>query len=467
MKNFRKIIFVAFFVSLASGSLKAQLLSYESFFYPSTSTLYADASCFGYHYNNKSTYYMRYNDTSYLCSALNDALMMPVPTSQKLVLPQDFVISDFKKFLALQGYIGSYQGVGMFGEINNINVLSTNLNLVTYKLPAIDQLNRIAVCYSLTSTPIKTKAFAIGSKSIPSTIHSQSYILEFYAEAVGPTAPYSYAPLAYDSVSGEQEIADDVITLGGNVVFATRDSRGGQTRPVLRISDTSNVLVNSEIDFQWMFFLPSYEILSSKLRLIPLDQQNFVLVYIIYNGNYNEYYLNTHRINLPDFLSGNNSIVTHEVQITKECSELTDIIYEPDVKTMVILMNGIGKSELYHHNPYSNTSTYMYKLDHPNGNFYSMDTIGYYLGGNSDKYVAIGGNEIFCQEISSGFAIDNSCLRISRHKTLLKESPIVKTFHNPINRYSDIRIYVPYGDNSVLFDGLRTCLTPTKEDDTD
>ena len=467
MNCFRKIVVVAFFVGLASGSMKAQLLSYESLFYPSTSTMYLDASCFGYHYNNRSTYYMRYNDSSYLCSALNDALLIPVPTSQKLVLPQSFAISDFKKFLALQGYIGSYQGVGMFGVINNIDVLSANMSLYTYKLPAVDQLNRMAVCYSLTSTPIKTKAFAIGSKSVPSTIHSQSYIMEFYAEGVGPAAPYSYAPLAFDTLSGEKEIADDVITLPDNVIFATRDTRGGQTLPVLRISDTTNVLANYYIDLQWRFVLPSYEILSSKLRLIALDNEHFVLAYVIFNSKKNQYFLNTHRIYLPDFLSGNNSIVTHEVKITKECSELTDIIYEPDVKTMVILLNGVGKSELYHDDPFSNTNTYMYKLDYPNGNFYSIDTIGYYFGGNEDKYVAIGGNEIFCQEISSGFVIDNSCLSISTRESLLKESPTIKVIEDPINRYSDTRIYVPYNNNSVLFEGLKICLTPTKEENTD
>lgn len=461
MRNIIKIVIIIFFIAFASNSAEAQLYSAQTTISPSTSTLIGNASCIGYHYNDRTSFYMRYNDASYICCTLNGALILPTPNSTKILMPQDFAISDFKKFRDLQGFIGSYEGVGMYGKIINLDIIASNLIIHTYKMPAVDRLNRIAICFPSYN---KTKAFAIGEKAIPSTYSSQSYILEFYAEGESYSTPYRYAPLAYDPVSGKQECVDDVITLNSYVVFATRDTRNEHKPINLRISDTTDVLQNTDIDNQWQLDIKSYKHLSSKLRLIPLDDKHFILAYIINNVSNEKYYLCIHRIFLPDLLSGINSIVSHEIEIEKDfSSDLTDIIYEPDVQTMVLLLNGEGKSEIYHVDPFSNTSDYTWKLFYPNGNFYSLDTIGDYIGYNADRYLAIGGNEIFYQDISNGIVIDSSCLQITKRKSILQDPPRIGILKDPIERYSDSRLYVIFNDTSVLFEGLRTCFLYSPE----
>lgn len=449
MNKIIKTLIVPCLFVFGANDIKAQ--SALVTFSPSSSTLIGDASRIGYHYNNKSSYYMQYNDASYICCALNPALIIPSPTSMKITMPQDFVISDFKKFRLFQGYIGSYEGIGMFGFIWNVDLLDPNLYTYTFKLPAINQLNRIAVEPSST----KTKAFAIGEKLISGGIY-QSCLLEFYAEGVSINAPYTYAPLVCNQLLGQQEFADDVIILEKKVVFATRYLSLGQQTINLRISDTANALGSSSIKIRWQLVEPFYEVLSSKLRMIVLDDSNFILAYTIYNEKDDKYYLCIHRVSLPDFLSGINSIVSHAIEINKDCSVLTDIIYEPDVQTMVVLFNGDG-SEFYHVDPYSNINDISYKLDYANGNFYSIDTIGNYTGMNEDGYFAIGQNEIFWQDISNGIEIENSCLPIVQPKFMLREPPRIKKIQDKIILQEDNRVLNYFTGNSIFFLGLRTC----------
>ena len=458
MKN--KTLFVIFLVAFASNTVTAQIISVRATMSPSNSTLIGSESCIGFHYDNRSSYYMRYNDTSYLCCALNTAITLPAPSSLKISMPQDFIISDFKKFRNFQGFIGSYEGSGMFGLIYNIDILTTNLTIQTFKLPAVDRLNRIDVGFSSyysSGTHYMTKAFSIGEKSIPSTYFSQSYLLEFYAEGCGYYDSYKYVPLACDPLTGAGERADDVIIVDDYVIFATRDTRTGHEPINLRISDTSDVIGNSEIDYQWQLILPKEEHPVGKLRLIPLDDDTFILAYVIYNEIGDNYHLYVHRIALQDIFSGTNSIISHEIKIQKECSEMIDVIYEPNVNTMVLLLNGERESSLYHINPYSNTNDQAYRLDYQNGSFYSLDTIGDYTGVNLDMYYAIGGNDIFFQDISGGFVIDQSCLPITRLPSNLRDCPKIIKFYDPIESGSGDRIPQFFENNSIYFEGLKSC----------
>lgn len=450
MKKYCKFLFFISLANCISYGVSAQ--SALSTFSPSSSTLIGNASRIGYHYNNRTSYYMRYNDASYICCALSDALVISSPSSVKIPMPQDFIISDFKKFRAVQGFIGSYQGVGMFGHINEIDILSPSLFIQAFKLPAVDRLSRIAICLP----PTKTKAFAIGEKEIPSAGINQSYLLEFYAEGAGSNAPYKYIPLVCIPESETQEIADDVITLGENIVFATRYIATKQKTIILRVSDTSAALSSIDIKIRRELLLQSYEILSSKLRMIPLDNVNFILTFIIFDERSNAYRLRVLKINLPDFLSGVNSIVSHEIRISKGCSELADMIYEPDVQTMVILLNGEG-SEFYYVNPYSVTNDNIYELEYPDHNFYSIDSIGNYTGLNRNGFYAMGRNEIFWQIFSNIFVFGGSCLPKTQPAFILCDSPQLNSSLNRLSLYVDNRVYVPFNKTSDLFYGLRTC----------
>lgn len=459
-KTFNLLILCAFMVFPLSNAT-AQLWSTETIFSPSTSTLIGNASRIGFHYNNWTTYYMRYNDTSYLCSILNDVLGISTPASVKIPMEQDFVITDFQKFRFYQGFIGSYQGVGMYGRIFDYDLTISDNAYYFFEMPAVDCINRIALIKAPSNSPYQTKAFAIGKKSGAYYL-PQSVILEFYAEGAGTFWPYNYFPMSYNPATGEQEIADDVITLDNHVIFATRDNRNLHPPVNLRISDTN--LTTSDINVQWQFLLPPYETVYGEIRLQPLPNRQFVLTYVKYDFMEDGYFLHIDKIILPDLLIGNTTIISHDIPINKSCSEMVDVTYEPDVNVMMILLNGDNRSEIYHIDPFSNTTSLAYKLDYPHGNFWSIDTIGSYYMYNVDRYVAIGNDRIISQDISNGIEIENSCHAIIRIPSLLKNSPTVRRARDPIDHYSDNKIYFLREKPGRLFDGVQNCIINNVED---
>ena len=458
MRYYYKIFIWGCLLATATIEAKAQVMSVLADFSPSTSTLIGSASRIGFDNGSMSTFYMRYNDSSYFCSHHNYgywAPWAPSVTSTKITLPQSFVITDFKKFLSDPGYIGSYQGVGMYGYSLDYNLPSGNyLRIIT--LPAVDQLNRTAVAHpSGNNAVVGMKFFSIGEKENDPYSIPQSYILEYY---LWGNTTYLYAPLAYDPTLNEQEIADDVITLDDYVVFATRDTRKKHELVNLRISDTNNVLSsNTDIDVQWQFLLQPYENLSGELRLLPIDGGMFVLAYIIFNEKDGEYYLCVHLIKLHNLLIGINNIISHEIKINKECSGLTDMIFAPRAQTMVVLLNGEGKSAFYHFDPYVTTTTSAYKLDYDDGNFYSIDTAGSDYSSNEVLYIAMGDSTIFLQNIFNGPNINMSCLEKKKQKALLKEPPIIRILEDPLPRYSANQVYHERYLGAPLFYGTRTC----------
>ena len=428
--------------------------SSEATYSPHNTTLFGANSRFGYHDNNKSTYFMRYNDSSYFCSTIYSTVTT-TPTSCKVPMPESLIINRFKKFHGYQGFIGSLQGVGMFGRTYIYNSMNTNY-FEFFKLPAIDQLNRIAVIKEVYSNPmpVQLKAFATGDK-VMAKGPKQSYILEFYAQGLGMYLPYYYAPLTYDPVSEKQEVADDVIIVRERVVFATRDTRSRHAPVNLRISDTNNVLSNTNINIQWQLWLPSNQELRSELRLRHLKNDDFLLAYIIYDTQLEKYFLCTNKINLNDLIILNNTIVSHKILIGTDCTNLVDVVYEPDVNTLVLLLNGNDKSELYHTDPYKTISATITRLDYPNGNLYSIDTIGDYA---SDMYVAIGGNVFFSQDISNGINIGYSCLNLIKVDMVLQPQPTIDKKNDPIAPYTNNIEFDSHEDIGVYFFGQASCV---------
>jgi hypothetical protein len=448
MKKIPSILILCTLLFPLPDNIRAQssIIAYS----PSSSLLNGSASRIGYHFNEYFTFYMRYNDSSFFCSELDAALMAMTPGAYKMPLPNDFIITDFKKFKSCQGYIGLYQGVGMYGWGSYGPTPSYSHTLHIFKLPVVDRLKRVA---SL-RTEYTSKAFAIGEKNLGP---KQSYIMEFYAEGINEFTPYFYAPMPFDVFTNEQEIADDVTTLSHYVVFATRDTRKNHIPINLRISDTTSVLLHSDIDLQWQFPLPSYMSVLGELRLLSLDEKHFVLMYVVIDTQSSAYFLRMHRINLTDFLVGNNTIVSHEIPVDKSCSDLIDAIYDPEVQTMVILMNGYGESELYHTYPFSNTNSSVSKLIYPDGNFYSIDTIGDIFHMAPDMYVAMGDSVVFCQDISNGIDLIESCLEIEKEDSFLRESPRIGILNDPLARYSDNKILYHIDSEASLFLGSVIC----------
>ena len=324
------------------------------------------------------------------------------------------------------------------------------------KLPAVDQLIRTTVAHPTgQNAVIGMKFLSIGEKTESRYTYQQSYLLEYYLW--GDTT-YTYAPLAYDLQSDKQEIADDIITHDHYVIYSTRDTRPNHAPVNLRISDTNNVLSNlSDINYQWRFMLHDYENVYGKTRLIKLDDRTFVLAYTIYNTKDDGYYLCVHRIDLPNFLAGNNSIVSHEIKLNKECSDLTDMIFNSIVNTMVILLNGEGESAFYHLNPYTNITDNTTRLYYSDGNFYSIDTAGGDYSSSEVLYIAMGDDLIFLQNISNGINIGQSCLDIKKIKYILREPPVIENVKDPLVFYSDDQDPDTSNPLDTIFYGTRTC----------
>lgn len=457
MKNFIKILIFSCLAFTLQDSIRAQ--SSLVTFSPSSSTLISGASRCGYNYGNWASYYMRYNDSSYYCIMHYPVIALPSPNSTKIQIPQDFVITDFKELWYRSAFIGSYQGVGMYGWAGYYNYAPQPINFFQLiKLPAVDQLTRTAYYMVSNGEYDFNKACSIGDRRVSFGVSRQSYILDYFVDVGSQMGPYYYAPLAYDPSTGEQEIADDVIIIDNYVVVATRDSRSDHAPVNLRISDTSELLsANPEIDFQWQFLLPSYENVVSEIRMIPIKKDIFVLAYTIFDDIRSDYFLCTHLISLYDFLSGYNTIVSHEISSVKQCPNLIEMVYEPDVNTMIILLNGNEKSELYHVDPITATSTIASKLDYPNGLLHSLDVIQQYFSSNADKYMAMGDSVLFFQDISNGINIDYSCLQISPVKYFLVDPPSIDLFLDPLERYSDQKTYAQISKNPIYFEGVKTC----------
>lgn len=457
MRNYFKVLIFTILTISSTIRINAQITSTLSVFSPSTSTLDGDASRYGYHSGNWSTFYMRYNDCPYFCGMYYPTIWGWAPVSTRIPMPNSFFINDFKKFVVCQGFVGSYMGVGMYGWTNHYTSTNSNNLIATYLLPTIERLKRIAV-----GSPIDemdaTKAFSIGEKAVSSKAPPRSFLLEFYAEGGPSSLSYYYAPLPYDNMTGENESAEDVVIVDNYVIFATKDTRPGHSLINLRISDTINVLsTNNSIDFQWEFLMPPYEKAISDLRLLPLGNGDFVLAYTKFNSREELYHLCFHVIILADLIAGNNTIVSHEIKIQRDCSNLVDVIFNPDVSTIVFLLNGGGRSELYHTKPYSNTSIGASKLDYPAGHLTSIDTIADYYSCNTNIYVAMGGDEFFSQDISNGYDIEWSCLGMTKMVFELVEPPLIEIIRDPLERYFGNMSISPIYETADYFNGARTC----------
>ena len=432
--------------------------STEVVFSPSSSTLISDATRFRHFTNAHSTYYIRYNDSAYLGNTVYVTAYY-TPISTKLTLAQDFVITDFKKFYSNLGFIGSFGGTGMYGWAVSTNHPTSN-QFYIFKLPEIKRLTRIeTILASNQSIGFQVKAFAIGDKSeVASDGPTISCILEFYARGNGAFMPYYYAPLAIDPVTYHQEIADDVTIIDDYVIYATRDTRDAHSMVNLRISDTNQVLQNTSIDSQWRFAVPNYHKVVSELRLHPLNDGNgeFILAYVVQDTQTVKYYLCTHKIKLSDLFAGYNTVVYSLIPIDEECTNLVDVIYEPDVYTLVFLLNGSGESRLCHVEPYS-TGYPATILDYPDGELTSIDTIGSYPSANLDMYVAAGGDRFFSQDISSGIAIDRTCLTLKKREIKQLDPLVVKKSYDPISRFSDDNEIHQINNTAITFYGDKTC----------
>lgn len=122
---------------------------------------------------------------------------------------------------------------------------------------------------------------------------------------------------------------------------------------------------------------------------------------------------------------------------------------------MVLLLNGDLNSELYHADPYLNTSYNIIKLDYPYGRLHSIDTIGGLpIHNNNDIYVAMGDSVFFSQDLND---LDNTCLTKSIELMILQDTPKIDKNEDPLHGHSDNKEYEPLRNEGIYFYGVRTC----------
>jgi hypothetical protein len=72
-------------------------------------------------------------------------------------------------------------------------------------------------------------------------------------------------------------------------------------------------------------------------------------------------------------------------------------------------------------------------------------------------YMAMGDSVIMLQNISNGINIVQSCLEKTKQKSILREPLPVHKNYDPINRYTDYRLFDDFYPAAPIFFGTRTC----------
>ena len=76
----------------------------------------------------------------------------------------------------------------------------------------------------------------------------------------------------------------------------------------------------------------------------------------------------------------------------------------------------------------------------------------------SPSYMAMGGGELFYQDISGGYVISQSCMPIVQRKAYLKDSPVIVPFVDAVNRYTNTKNVVLRSEAVRLKEGSRSCM---------
>lgn len=125
----------------------------------------------------------------------------------------------------------------------------------------------------------------------------------------------------------------------------------------------------------------------------------------------------------------------------------------------LLLLTGLSNVSSAHVDLFINTSGYTYRVDYTSGNLYTIDTIGDgFSTPNADCYIAMGGGELFYQDISGGYVISRSCMPIIKRKNLLKDSPAIRQLFDAVDRYSDLKLDISESWPVRMEYGLRTCM---------
>lgn len=76
----------------------------------------------------------------------------------------------------------------------------------------------------------------------------------------------------------------------------------------------------------------------------------------------------------------------------------------------------------------------------------------------SPSYMAMGGGELFYQDISGGYVISQSCMPITQSKAYLKRSPVIVPFVDAVNRYTGTKNVNSISKNVRLDEGTLSCV---------
>lgn len=448
----KKTIFIACLALASLNVSVAQIISYQANFYSSLPSSNEASTRVLFHYLDYSLVYMEHMNSPVF---IVNSFSAPFSTISPLynysyfdVLPQIHV-NDMKKKMTQECFGGTYNNEGLYGIIHyppSGGIFPSSLHL--RRLPDMNNLKKIAPVIHFDNNNMILRLFAIGETN-------KNHILELhiFGYGISDNTPYPFATL------DPRETADDITSTLNWLAVATRDTRDSAAPFNLRISKLSQVLGNTDIDYQWQFFLSNQERPVGKVLLARLQDDDIEMCYIKHNAIENSYLLCLHRIRVPDLTIGNGVLGTQEVKVNPN-EVLEDVMYDTVTGTLVVLTNTDNQYSTFYHIRPSATSSYLaIKLQSNIGDkYYSLNPVNeYWWTAGHSMYQAWGGSRYFTQEIDNMGTVAGSCLNIDKVTPVIKSPESIPNRFVKLERQEGTRTMVPNELDQYWLQGFLDC----------
>ena len=461
----KKTIFIACLALASLNVSVAQIISYQanySSFFPSTNE---EATRVLYHQSDLSLVYIDSVNHPYLCFNHTSApftSLAPLFYYSTMNLPFQIKVNDMKKKLAFEFLCGNftsiydYNNYGYYARVSyQIGVGIPNA-LHLFQLDDIKNLKKAEPVITLYNDSItESRLFAIGETHNTWGSVDKNHLLELhiFGHGISESTPYPYATF------NTQETADDITSTSNWLAVSTRDTRADHAPINLRVSNLTQVLGNTEIDYQWQFFLSKDEKIVGKALLEHLQDDELEMCYIKYNAIENRYLLCLHRIRIPDLAIGNGVLGTQEFKVNPD-EVLEDIMYISETETLVVLTNRENQYSIFYHTlPFVPSPYLAIRLESAVGDkYYSLSKVDNHLWpAGFCLYQAWGGSQFFMQEVGPSGSAAASCLSLFKSDAIIKAPKKTQKNWEPLERNTGTRRWIPCNFGNDFRQGLLDC----------
>lgn len=459
----KKTIFIACLALASLNVSVAQIISYQanySSFFPSTNE---EATRVLYHQSDLSLVYIDSVNHPYLCFNHTTAPFTPLSplfnyTTSSLPVP--IQITDLKKKSVFEFSGGSYHNsitpLGFYGQIQYSAITLQPTSIRTYKLNEFNNLKKICpVPRFVNDSLLDLRLFTIGETHNTWGSVDKNHLLELhiFGHGISESTPYPYATF------NAQETADDITSTSNWLAVSTRDTRADHAPINLRVSNLTQVLGNTEIDYQWQFFLSNQERPVGKVLLARLQDDDIEMCYIKHNAIENSYLLCLHRIRIPDLAIGNGVLGTQEFKVNPN-EVLEDVMYISETETLVVLTNRENQYSIFYHTlPFVPSPYLAIRLESAVGDkYYSLSKVDNHLWpAGFCLYQAWGGSQFFMQEVGPSGSAAASCLSLFKSDAIIKAPEKTQKNWEPLERNTGTRRWIPCNFGNDFRQGLLDC----------